>query len=301
MKAIRSLDRLAKDLVKSGQSEQAKNIKSVSRQLKVATNVQAEHNQALLEELAMLRVMASLGLTVSEFTHEVQQTLGAAYLSARQLTDALPAGSDEHETAHDLFTNVQRFKAYASYFQQTVSDNVRRELEPQDVAKAAKDFMATIQPAAKSVNICVTQSEITEPDLLTCPMHPSEWSSIFFNFYTNSRKAVSRAGRAGKVNIQIGRENSKVYLEFADNGDGVPEQHQDRIFNAFFTTTGPAGRYASEEEEIQGTGLGLKIVQDIASSYNGDVYLVSPPEGYTTCFRIEFPEATRKELEEYGY
>ena len=185
-KAIRSLDRLAKDLVKSGQPEQAKNMKSVSRQLKVATNVQAERNQALLEELAMLRVMASLGLTVGEFTHEVQQTLGAAYLSAKQLANALPTGSDEHETAHDLFMNVQRFRAYAAYFQQTVSDNVRRELEPQDIAKVAKDFVTTIQPAAKSVNICVELSETSESHLLTCLMHPSEWSSIFFNFYLST-------------------------------------------------------------------------------------------------------------------
>jgi len=296
-RAIKSVDKLAKDLVRAGQSDEAKQLKDISKQLKVAASVQG----GMLEELSMLRVLASLGLTVGEFTHEVQQTLGAAYLSAKQLVNALPANSDEHEMAHDLFANVQRFKAYASYFQQAVSDNVRRELEPQDVARISRDFVAVIQPAAKSVGICIEAPDMMGSDLLTCSMHPSEWSSVLFNFYTNARKAIARAGRPGKISVRVGREENIVYLEFADNGDGIPEENENRIFNAFFTTTGPSGRYASEEEELQGTGLGLKIVQDIALSYNGKVQLVSPPVGYTTCFRIELPEAICEEREAYGY
>jgi len=38
-----------------------------------------------------------------------------------------------------------------------------------------------------------------------------------------------------------------------------------------------------------GSGLGLKIVQDIVLAYNGEVYLTAAPEGYQTCFRVEFP------------
>lgn len=296
-KAIKSVDKLAKDLVRVGQSSEAKQLKDVSKQLKVAASVQG----GMLEELSMLRVLGSLGLTIGEFTHEVQQTLGATYLGARQLLGSVAEGSEAYEIAYDLFANVQRFKAYASYFQQAVSDNVRRELEPQDIAKISRDFIVVIQPAAKSVGICIEALDIVGSDLLTCAMHPSEWSSVLFNFYTNARKAIARAGKPGKISVRVGREENIVYLEFADNGDGIPEENENRIFNAFFTTTGPSGRYASEEEELQGTGLGLKIVQDIASSYNGKVQLVSPPAGYATCFRIELPEATSEERETYGY
>ena len=300
-KAIKSLDRLAKDLVKSGQSEQAKSLKGVSKQLKMVTSTQSEQQQSLLEELSMLRVLASLGLNIGEFTHEIQQTLPATYLSAKQLASSLPGHTEIHETATDLLRNVERFQSYASYFHSAVSENVSRELAPQDLAKVARDFVGIVRPAAKNIGICVEETEILGFDLITCPMHPSEWSSILFNFYTNSRKAIARAGSSGKILVRVGKEKGKVYLAFADNGDGIPEANEDRIFNAFFTTTGPAGRYASEEEELQGTGLGLKIVSDIATSYNGDVSLVLPPAGYSTCFRIEFPEVTAAELETYGY
>ena len=92
--------------------------------------------------------------------------------------------------------------------------------------------------------------------------------------------------------LRVGEEDQMVYLEFSDNGDGIPEANKDRIFNAFFTTGSPAGRSSTVAEEMQGTGLGLKIVADIVHSYRGDIYLPKAPEGYTTCFRVEFPAHT---------
>jgi Histidine kinase-, DNA gyrase B-, and HSP90-like ATPase len=88
-KALKTIDKMSKDLVGAGQSEQAKQLKAVSKQLKMASSIQEEQNQAVLEELSMLRVLSSLGLTIGEFTHEVSQTLGAASLASQQLLDAL--------------------------------------------------------------------------------------------------------------------------------------------------------------------------------------------------------------------
>jgi signal transduction histidine kinase len=51
--------------------------------------------------------------------------------------------------------------------------------------------------------------------------------------------------------------------------------------------------------EITGTGLGLKIVKDIVSSYRGNIQVVSPKKGFSTCIRIEIPKATEKELDNH--
>jgi signal transduction histidine kinase len=120
-------------------------------------------------------------------------------------------------------------------------------------------------------------------------MHASEWASIFFNLYSNAVKAIKRANSKGCILIRVGRDDDRIYLEFADNGDGIPPENRDRIFNAFFTTSTPIGVNANEIEELQGTGLGLKIVKDIAESYGGEVVLTTPPDGYATSFRVEVP------------
>ncbi|WP_071884467.1 ATP-binding protein [Hymenobacter sp. APR13] len=89
--------------------------------------------------------------------------------------------------------------------------------------------------------------------------------------------------------LRVGAEGNRVFLEFADNGDGIPEAIRDRIFNAFFTTASPASRDSTYAEEAQGSGLGLKIVSDTVAVYGGEVFLSAAPSGYTTCFRVEFP------------
>ncbi|MVM42302.1 hypothetical protein GO730_39095 [Spirosoma sp. HMF3257] len=133
-------------------------------------------------------------------------------------------------------------------------------------------------------------------------MHPSEWSSILFNFYTNSKKAIKRTKKQGEIRIECGFSGSNVYLEFSDTGDGIPEENEESIFEEFFTTTSPGILDdINSSNEITGTGLGLKIVKDIVISYRGKIEVVSPKLGYNTCLRVEVPKASDKELDKYGF
>ena len=296
--AYKALDKTAKELVRAGQSEQAKALRQVSKQLQVAVDVQTGRTETLLEELSMLRVLASLGQTIGEFTHEVRQSLNPAQADANRLQEQL-MGTPEQATAERLSLNIKGFKSYASYFDRAVADNASRVTEPQDLQLVVRQFLEVMDSAATRSGTEMNMEFLTY-DLYTRPMHTSEWTSVLFNFFTNARKAIDRAGVRGKILLRAGRENERVFLEFADNGDGIAPEDEDRIFNAFFTTSSPASHLSSEIDEVQGTGLGLKIVYDIAGSYGGNVGLVSPPEGYATCFRLEIPGASQADLATYN-
>ncbi|MNL67511.1 Sensor protein KdpD [compost metagenome] len=86
-----------------------------------------------------------------------------------------------------------------------------------------------------------------------------------------------------------------------DNGDGIPQKNQDRIFDAFFTTSASGPLDLNRNEAVTGTGLGLKIVRDIVLSYGGEINLIDPEGDFNTCFKIQIPEATFEILEKYGY
>ncbi|MDX6500002.1 MAG: hypothetical protein QOG23_3262 [Blastocatellia bacterium] len=262
----------------------------------------AREQEELLKEIGMLRVLASLGLVIGEFTHEVTVTLGAAQLTAKTLATSLKRGTKQQKDAEDLRFNVDRFRTYASYFDEAVAENVSRELHPQNLRVVIKRFMETVHPAALAVGI-KTQPPIFEGDdsLVTRPMHLSEWASILFNLYSNAHKAIARAGVPGKILLRAGNHNSTLYIEFADNGDGVPPENTELIFRAFFTTSSPPRRRSRDEEEFRGSGLGLKIVKDIVEGYDGAIRLIEPPKTYSTCFRITIPAATEEQLKEYGY
>ncbi|HEX8394147.1 MAG TPA: ATP-binding protein [Longimicrobium sp.] len=264
-----------------------------AQDLLIVAAEEEERRQELIEELGMLRVLASLGLAIGEFTHEVRQILGAAHLSAKAMVEALSEHPLRAE-AEDLYANVQRFRTYASYFYRAIADNASRELEQQDIAYVLREFVQATKPAATRSGIQL-DLEITGYGLTTTPMHSSEISSILFNLYSNSHKAIKRAHSQGRMLLRAGMESDRIFIECADNGDGIPPQNAERIFSAFFTTSGSTGLDASEHEELQGSGLGLKIVRDIVESYEGDVFVSSAPEGYVTSIRIELPTAIEED------
>jgi signal transduction histidine kinase len=251
--------------------------------------VEEERESARIQEKEMLRVLASLGTSIAEFIHELRSPLNSALTNANVLRNTLDEDTVEKDIASDLHDNLARFQAYASYFDETVSENTQRELISVDLVEELERFTEVASPLAPEIDL---EIEYENFDLRSTPMHPSEWTSILFNFFSNSRKAIRRSGGEGRILIRAGQEEDIVFIEFADNGDGIDEEDQKRIFNPFYTTTGPPGRHVKEVEELRGTGLGLSIVNDIVLGYEGEVYLTDPLDEFTTCFRVDIPAVT---------
>lgn len=286
------------------QASVAKIIQNAVQALEESVSGQKEREEEVLNELSMLRVLASLGLSIGQFNHEIRNMF-PALLADTHLLISLTSG-DTREKAMRLKKNIQSFRTYTSYFDKSVSDNARRETVVQDVIKILRSFWEVITPACERRDIEFPEPTFHDFDLFTTPMHSSEWTSILFNLFTNSRKAIARAkSNPGKILVTTGRERDNIYIDFADNGDGIPSENRNRIFDAFFTTsyiTSPDGNTnEGEDDDLLGTGLGLKILKDIVTSYGGEITLVGAPRGYSTCFRIEIPAASKEQLEAYGY
>ncbi len=249
-----------------------------------------QEQQELINELNMMRILAGLGLVIGEFVHEIKNYFPGIHAETTFLRSALKDYKEGIERVNNLEKNVKSLTTYSSYFDEAISRNVLRELEPIELRDVVNNFEEVIQNNLERTRISFEKPVFEGFDLYTVPMHPSEWASILFNFFTNSKKAIRRAGVDGRVFIKCGREDGIVFLEFSDNGDGIPKETEDFIFNAFYTTSSAAGQSASEIDSLTGTGLGLKIVNDIIESYNGNVFVTTPEDGYTTTLRVEVPE-----------
>ena len=80
------------------------------------------------------------------------------------------------------------------------------------------------------------------------------------------------------VTVSTKKNNDKIEIEVSDNGNGIPKQIADKIFQPFFTTK-PTG---------QGTGLGLSLAYDIVKAHGGDIK-VETKEGSGAAFVIHLP------------
>jgi PAS domain S-box-containing protein len=117
---------------------------------------------------------------------------------------------------------------------------------------------------------------------------------ILMNLASNARDAMQGRGNllievnrtsidAGFIAIHgYGREGDYALISVSDNGTGMDEAVQARIFEPFYTT----------KEVGKGTGLGLAIVYGIVKQHNGFVNMYSEP-GKGTTFRIYLPLTDR--------
>ena len=104
-------------------------------------------------------------------------------------------------------------------------------------------------------------------------------TSAFNNLMKNAIQAIPKEMNGkehdGKIRINLYREANRAIVKISDNGEGIPVDIQDKIFNPNFTT------------KSYGTGVGLLLTKNIIQSVNGKIWFESVV-GQGTDFFIEF-------------
>ena len=246
--------------------------------------------EASLEYEAMLRLLASLGLSISVFAHEVkgaQEAIRARHQLLHDKAMELPEGESRNKILEQnsmLKTAAERLFDIGGYIANLMSKTASRDLRELSVAGALENFGKQFEGYIKKQKVNFEVLGISPSNLRTTEMHATELDSVLLNFLTNSIKSMKKArASARRIRVDARKDGDHVVVGFEDNGIGIPEEQEKRIFDAFYTTT-----MTSVDDGIAGpgTGLGLKIVSDIATSYGGNVSVVRPSEGFSC--RIEF-------------
>ena len=103
----------------------------------------------------------------------------------------------------------------------------------------------------------------------------TQWIRVLTNLIQNSLQSVP-SNRKPQIGIQLVGEEKLSTLIITDNGNGIPEDIKEKIFEPKFTT------------KTAGMGLGLGIVKNIITSHGGSISYVSTPKKGTT-FTILLP------------
>lgn len=88
-----------------------------------------------------------------------------------------------------------------------------------------------------------------------------------------------------QITVEVRQEQDEAVLSVLDNGEGIPEDQQEKIWKRFY-------RCESSRSGGQGTGLGLPMVAQITAMHGGTV-TVSSTQGLGTRFTVRFPVAPK--------
>jgi two-component system, NtrC family, sensor kinase len=254
--------------------------------------------------------MASLGELTAGIAHEIQNPLNfvnnfsdVSEELVTELKEELDKGEvDEAKLiSDDVIQNLKKVKHHG----QRASDIVKGMLqhsrssngqkEPTDINALADEYLRLAYHGLRAKDKSFNAEFKTEldPELPKIRVVPQDIGRVLLNLINNAFYAVAQRSKleAGSDDfkplvtvttkgIPLPRDGFKeIQISVKDNGEGIPKQVRDKIFQPFFTTK-PAG---------QGTGLGLSLSYDIVTKGHGGELKLTSRDYEGTSFLVILP------------
>jgi len=213
----------------------------------------------LKEQLSRAERLSTLGEMVAGISHEIRNPLGIIRSSSELLKKKMagydPSNSipgiiiEESARLNNIITDFLDFAKPRS------SNLILCRIE--DVLEKNITFLAS------QINEegCIIEKDY-DNNLPEITADPEMLYQAFLNILINAMQAMPEGG---KIHVEIGSSDNTVTIFFEDEGEGIPEDILEKIWDPFFTT------------KEKGTGLGLGIVKNIIESHRGSIQVSNRP------------------------
>jgi signal transduction histidine kinase len=220
---------------------------------------------------------------VATVSHELRTPLAAIYGAALTLQrDDLPLDEMQRGNLMDVIaTESERLARTVNdilWASKLDAERLQLEVGSHD----PKELAQTVIRAAKvQLPPTVALSLSCEPDLPPVAGDPDKVRQVLTNLVDN---AIKYSPQGGRVDVGVSRRDHGVRFTVADQGLGIPQSEQRRIFDKFYRVDPNLTR------GVGGTGLGLYICRELVRRMNGTISVESR-EGEGSCFSFELPVA----------
>jgi signal transduction histidine kinase len=256
-----------------------------------------KENEKKDEELRLFRSLASVGLIISSFAHEVRSLRSRLIPRTKFLIDGLKNHLDEKELSKSLDKDDNPFymidlmrsedvklKHWLDYSLNTLKID-KRERKDLDFSQYFENFKANWSKALEQRNINLELKKPDNNNEHTIRAFEVNMDSIFNNLLSNSINAhygYNKEKKKIEISWQLNGNDIEIY--FSDNGKGLDEKYKENpeaIFNI-----NESSKTDNKGNKI-GTGLGLYIVKSIIEEYNNSsISIIKIKDGLT--FKIIF-------------
>jgi signal transduction histidine kinase len=244
-------------------------------------------SRAYISEHAFTRVLASVGLQLAAFVHELNALLGMTTSLERSIArvrdDSDGKARTELARIHAGVVDMRRtLERQASYLLDVATPDARRRRSRQPLAERFDAAVRLVRLSAERKGITI-ENEVPA-DLRTPAMYSSELIAVFSNLLTNAVKAAREGGHIRATGSTRADGTTRVRVE--NTGVAVDLGEAERWFRPFESTT-------TEVDPVlgQGMGLGLTITRDILDEYQVKIRFVAPSAKFATAIEIIFPAA----------
>ena len=228
--------------------------------------------------------MNALDQSRQEFVANVSHELKTPMTSMKVLAASLLSEDNVdpavyREFLEDIDSEIDRENKIISDLLALVKEdrtNIDLEMKETDINELAETVMKRMRPIAEIADIAMTLINRRE---VHAEVDSTRINLVLTNLIEN---AIKYNREHGEVTVTVDADEEYFTLSVADNGIGIPEEDQARIFERFFRVD------KSRSREIGGTGLGLSITKSAILRHHGTISVESK-EGEGTTFTVRIP------------
>ena len=258
-------------------------------------------------QLIQSEKMASLGELTAGIAHEIQNPLNFVNNFsevnkelAEELKSELAVGNLQSATeiAGNIKDNSEKINHHGKRADTIVKGMLQHsrksegKKEPADINALCDEYLRLSYHGlrAKDKSFNATLKTDFDQSIGKINIIPQDIGRVIMNLLTNAFYAVNEKNASASsalnehryeptVSLSTKKNNGSIEIKVADNGNGIPQNIIDKIFQPFFTTK-PTG---------QGTGLGLSLAYDIITKEHNGTIKAESKEGEGSTFIVNLP------------
>ncbi len=270
-----------------------------------------EDLQVAQDQIVMREKLAALGELTAGVAHEIKNPLNFVKNFSEaseelmeelvEVLDEIPEVLSEEqrelvdEICQDLTDNMGRILQHGTRADRIVHDMLMMgrgsgERQPTEINNLLDEHarLAYHSARATDADFNLTIETDLDPDAGQIEVVPQDLGRVFLNMVGNACYATDEKRRAIEaddgvtyfptLSLSTRRLDDRIEISIRDNGNGIPAEVVDKIFNPFFTT----------KPTDKGTGLGLALSNDIVREHGGTIRVVTEPGEFTEMI-VELP------------
>ena len=278
-------------------------MKSREKELAQAKEIEKAYNDLKTTQAQLIQSekMAALGELTAGIAHEIQNPLNFVNNFSEvnkellvEMKDEMDKGNteDAKAIANDVIENSEKINHHGKRAGDIVKGMLQHSRtstgvkEPTDINALADEYLRLSYHGlrAKDKNFNAEMKTDFDNSIGKINIIPQDIGRVMLNLYNNAFYSVNEQKNRNlisyqpAVSVSTKKSENSVLITVSDNGNGIPQNILDKIFQPFFTTK-PTG---------SGTGLGLSLSYDIVKAHGGEIKVESK-DGASATFIIALP------------
>ena len=220
----------------------------------------ALERRKLEEQLSRAERLSSMGEMAAGISHEIRNPLGIIRSSAELLKKKMAAIDPSNTVPSIIVEETERLNNIITDFINYAKPK-SPNLTPSRIEEIIEKNLTFLDTQLSEKKHRVSRD--FEKNLPEVMADSAMLYQAFLNILINCMQAMPEGG---KIRVALRANQNGIVINFDDEGEGIPEEIMEKIWEPFFTT------------KEKGTGLGLGIVKNIIESHGGHIQIYNKPE-----------------------